>query len=94
MDDTPATPWPGASPNKATYEPPAAYLAMQASNIRRSNPEYEQGWKAGVQAAWEVVNAMIQTLPAEPITPNAKLMRDTALDVGDNILDLKNHTSR
>lgn len=32
---TPATPWPGASPNKATYEPPSEYLAMVEARIKR-----------------------------------------------------------
>lgn len=47
------------------------------------------GYQAGVQAAWEVTNAMVQTISPQPITHGAKVMRDTALDIGDNILDLK-----
>lgn len=51
---------------------------------------YEQGWKAGVQAAWEVVNSMVGELPAAPRTNNVRMMREAGLDIADAILDLKN----
>lgn len=66
-------------------------MSIQTGMARKEG--YDAGWKAGVQAAWEIVNGMVQSLPAEPRTLNVQLMRDTALDVADNILDLKKKAS-
>lgn len=46
-------------------------------------------WNKAIQAAWEVVNKMIGTLPVQPRTGAVITMRDTALDIADNILELK-----
>lgn len=56
-------------------------------------PDYISGFDAGIQAAWEVVNAMVQTLPVDPRTNAVFVMRETALDIGDNILALKKRTA-
>lgn len=53
------------------------------------HPDYVYGFNAGIQAAWERINLMVKTLPAAPITPAAQVMRDTALDIGDSVLALK-----
>lgn len=46
-------------------------------------------WNKAVQAAWSRINEMIGTMPVEPKTTNVQLMRDTALDIADNVLELK-----
>ncbi len=58
-----------------------------------SKSPFVNGYNAGVQAAWETVNKMIGDLPTEPHTNNVRMMRDTALDIADAILDLKHADS-
>jgi hypothetical protein len=57
--------------------------------VSEKHPEFIYGFNAGIQSAWEVVNKMIGTLPVEPLTGSVRTMRDTALDISDNILELK-----
>lgn len=53
------------------------------------HPDYDYGFNAGIQAAWERAMLMSNTIGANPITPAAKVMKDAALDIADAILVLK-----
>lgn len=49
-------------------------------------------YNRGIQEAWQVVMSMANSLPAEPVTQGAKVMRDAALDIADAVLKLKQRT--
>lgn len=51
--------------------------------------DYTKAFNAGIQAAWERAMMMANALPMNPVTHDAKVMRDAALDIADSILELK-----
>lgn len=55
----------------------------------KSKSPFVNGYNAGIQAAWEEVNKMVNSLPTEPHTNNVRMMRDAALDIADAVLALK-----
>jgi 2,3-bisphosphoglycerate-independent phosphoglycerate mutase len=52
------------------------------------SPDYQAGYRAGVEAAAKLARGMADNVGFDPVTDSGKLMRDTCLDVADNIDEL------